>query len=229
MQKTVRHSVIALFFWLLPMGALIAIFDWQTLYPQIAWFFTKAALLTFGGAYAVLPYVYQGAVEHFHWLSANQMIDGLALGETTPGPLIMVVAFVGYLAGHIQHLIGYSNPFWFGVIGACVATWFTFLPSFFFILVGGPLIESTHGKLGFTAPLTAITAAVVGVIANLGLFFAYHVFLPSGLGASISWISIIICGLAGLALFQFQKGVMTVIGGAALAGLLVYLAAVLIG
>jgi len=228
-QRTIRHCVIALSFWLLPIGALIAIFGWKTLYPQIAWFFTKAALLTFGGAYAVLPYVYQGAVDHFHWLSANQMIDGLALGETTPGPLIMVVAFVGYLAGHIQHLIGNSNPFWFGVLGACVATWFTFLPSFFFILVGGPLIESTHGKLGFTGPLTAITAAVVGVIANLGLFFAYHVFLPSGLGSSVSWISIGICVFAGLALFKYQKGVITVLAGSALAGLLAYLAAVLMG
>ena len=228
-QKTIRHSAIAFACWLLPIAALITIFGWKTLYPELAWFFTKAALLTFGGAYAVLPYVYQGAVDHFHWLSANQMIDGLALGEATPGPLIMVVAFVGYLAGHIQHLIGNSNPFWFGVLGAFVATWFTFLPSFFFILVGGPLIESTHGKLGFTAPLTAITAAVVGVIANLGLFFAYHVFLPSGLGASISSISIVICGLAGLALFKFQKGVMTVLGGSAMAGLLIYLGAVLMG
>ena len=210
-------------------GILLAIFGWKTLYPQLAWFFTKAALLTFGGAYAVLPYVYQGAVDHFHWLSANQMIDGLALGETTPGPLIMVVAFVGYLAGHIQHLIGSSNPFWFGVLGACVATWFTFLPSFFFILVGGPLIESTHGKLGFTAPLTAITAAVVGVITNLGLFFAYHVFLPRGLGGPISWISMVIFVFAGLALFKFQKGVMTVIAGSALAGLLSYLLAISIG
>ena len=227
-QKTLRHSTIALFCWLLPIGILITHFGWKTLYPQLAWFFTKAALLTFGGAYAVLPYVYQGAVDHFQWLSANQMIDGLALGETTPGPLIMVVAFVGYLAGHIQHLIGSANPFWFGVLGACVATWFTFLPSFFFILVGGPLIESTHGKLGFTAPLTAITAAVVGVIANLGLFFAYHVFLPLGFGGSISWISIIICVFAGLALFKFQKGVITVIGGSALAGLLSYLIAVLL-
>lgn len=227
-QKTLRHSAIALFCWLLPIGILITYFGWKTLYPQLAWFFTKAALLTFGGAYAVLPYVYQGAVDHFQWLSANQMIDGLALGETTPGPLIMVVAFVGYLAGHIQHLIGSANPFWFGVLGACVATWFTFLPSFFFILVGGPLIESTHGKLGFTAPLTAITAAVVGVIANLGLFFAYHVFLPLGFGGSISWISIIICVFAGLALFKFQKGVITVIGGSALAGLLSYLIAVLL-
>ena len=221
-QKTIRNSIIALSCWLAPMLALILLFGWNTLYPQLAWFFTKAALLTFGGAYAVLPYVYQGAVDHFHWLSANQMIDGLALGETTPGPLIMVVAFVGYLAGHIQHLIGSSSPFWFGVLGACVATWFTFLPSFFFILVGGPLIESTHGKLGFTAPLTAITAAVVGVIANLGLFFAYHVFLPRGIGGSISWISIVICLLAAIALFRFQKGVMSVLGGCALAGLLTY-------
>ena len=228
LQKTLRHSAIALSCWLLPIGILIAYFGWKTLYPQLAWFFTKAAFLTFGGAYAVLPYVYQGAVDHFQWLSANQMIDGLALGETTPGPLIMVVAFVGYLAGHIQHLIGSANPFWFGVLGACVATWFTFLPSFFFILVGGPLIESTHGKLGFTAPLTAITAAVVGVIANLGLFFAYHVFLPQGFGGSISWISIIICLLAGLALFKYQKGVVTVIGSSALAGLLSYFVAVLI-
>ena len=226
LSRTLVHSAIAFSCWLIPIGILLAIFGWKTLYPQLAWFFTKAALLTFGGAYAVLPYVYQGAVDHFHWLSANQMIDGLALGETTPGPLIMVVAFVGYLAGHIQHLIGSSNPFWFGVLGACVATWFTFLPSFFFILVGGPLIESTHGKLGFTAPLTAITAAVVGVITNLGLFFAYHVFLPRGLGGPISWISMVIFVFAGLALFKFQKGVMTVIAGSALAGLLSYLLAI---
>lgn len=135
----------------------------------------------------------------------------------------MVVAFVGYLAGHIQHLIGFSNPFWFGVIGACVATWFTFLPSFLFVLVGGPVIEATHGKLRFTAPLTAITAAVVGVIANLGLFFAYHVFFPHGLSGSISWISIAISLLAGLALFKYQKGILPVLGGSALAGLLSYL------
>ena len=227
-QKTLVHTAIAFACWLFPMSILIAIFDWKTLYPNLAWFFTKAAFLTFGGAYAVLPYVYQGAVDQFHWLSANQMIDGLALGETTPGPLIMVVAFVGYLAGHIQHLIGNSSPFWFGALGAVVATWFTFLPSFFFILVGGPLVESTHGKMSFTAPLTAITAAVVGVIVNLGLFFAYHVFLPHGLGGAISWISMLICGLAAIALFKFQKGVMTVLGGSALTGLLIYFSAILI-
>ena len=228
-RKTLLNSAVTIACWLIPIGGLIAWFGWKTLYPQLAWFFTKAAFLTFGGAYAVLPYVYQGAVEHFHWLSANQMIDGLALGETTPGPLIMVVAFVGYLAGHIQHWIGGSNPFWFGVLGAFVATWFTFLPSFFFILVGGPLIESTHGKIGFTAPLTAITAAVVGVIANLGLFFAYHVFLPRGFGGSISWISILICALAALALFKYQKGVITVLAGSAVAGLFFHYISILIG
>ena len=228
-QKTLIHSAVALCCWLIPIGVLGLVFGWKTLYPNIAWFFTKAAFLTFGGAYAVLPYVYQGAVDQFHWLSANQMIDGLALGETTPGPLIMVVAFVGYLAGHIQHLIGNSNPFWFGALGAIVATWFTFLPSFFFILVGGPLVESTHGKLSFTAPLTAITAAVVGVIVNLGLFFAYHVFFPYGIGGSISWISILICVLASLALFKYQKGVMTVLGGCAIAGLVSHLASLLLG
>ena len=227
-QKFFRLSSVIILLWSIPFFALTLIFGWKTLYPQIAWFFTKAAFLTFGGAYAVLPYVFQGAVDQFHWLSAGQMMDGLALGETTPGPLIMVVAFIGYLAGYIQNLIGNTSPFWFGVLGACVATWFTFLPSFFLVLAGGPLIESTHGKLSFTAPLTAISAAVVGVIVNLGLFFAYHVFFPHGLGGSISWISIVITVFAGLALFQFQKGVVSVLTGSAIAGLLSYLVASLL-
>ena len=138
-------------------------------------FFTKAALLTFGGAYAVLPYVFQGAVEHYGWLSATQMIDGLALGETTPGPLIMVVAFVGFIGGYLKEVFGPDTLFLAGAIAASIVTWFTFLPSFVFILLGGPLVESTHGNLKFTAPLTAITAAVVGVILDLALFFGYHV------------------------------------------------------
>jgi chromate transporter len=108
---------------------------------------------------------------------------------------------------------------WALPIAACIATWFTFLPSFLFILIGGPLIESTHGKLGFTAPLTAITAAIVGVILNLGLFFAYHTFFPNGLAGSVSWLSILICIASAIALVRFQQGIMTVLAGAALVGL----------
>jgi len=129
-------------------------------------------------AYAVLPYVYQGAVEHYHWLTGPQMTDGLALGETTPGPLIMVVTFVGFVGAWTQALFGSEALFVAGAAGATVATFFTFLPSFLFILIGGPLVEATHGDLKFTAPLTGITAAVVGVVLNLAVFFAYHVLWP---------------------------------------------------
>jgi chromate transporter len=185
----------------------------------MGWFFTKAALLTFGGAYAVLPYVYQGAVDQFHWLTAPQMIDGLALGETTPGPLIMVVAFVGFVGGWNQALFGANSLLLAAAVAACVVTFFTFLPSFFFILLGGPFIESTHGKLKFTAPLTGITAAVVGVIANLALFFAYHVLWPAGLGGHFEWASSGIGVLAALALFRFKVGVIPVLVASGLAGL----------
>ena len=170
-----RVVVAGALLWLLPMGLLNAVFGWEHTFTQMGWFFTKAALLTFGGAYAVLPYVYQGAVDRFGWLSPEQMIDGLALGETTPGPLIMVVAFVGFVGGYLKQLFGPDALFLSGAVAASLVTWFTFLPSFVFILAGGPLVESTHNELKFTAPLTAITAAVVGVILNLALFFGYHV------------------------------------------------------
>ena len=154
----------------------------------MGWFFTKAALLTFGGAYAVLPYVYQGAVGHYGWLTPTQMIDGLALGETTPGPLIMVVAFVGFVGAYVAALFGAGSSVPRRRSGGVAGTWFTFLPSFLFILAGGPLVESTHGDLKFTAPLTAITAAVVGVILNLALFFGYHVLWPAGFAGRFDWI-----------------------------------------
>ena len=188
----------------------------------MGWFFTKAALLTFGGAYAVLPYVYQGAVEHYQWLTAPQMIDGLALGETTPGPLIMVVAFVGFVGGWTSALFGSDSLFLAGAVAALVVTFFTFLPSFLFVFLGGPLIESTHGNLSFTAPLTAITAAVVGVIANLALFFAWHVLWPRGFSGPFEWPAVVIGVAAAVALFRFRLGVIPIVLGAGLAGLVAF-------
>lgn len=185
-------------------------------------FFTKAAFLTIGGAYAVLPYVYQGAVEHFGWLTGPQMMDGLALGETTPGPLIMVVTWVGYLGGVTKEVV--ANPVLAGLAGASVATFFTFLPSFLFILVGGPLVEATRGELHFTAPLTAITAAVVGVILNLAVFFAWHTFWPQAtdavpFAAPFDSFAVAVAIAAFVALFRYQVDIMKVIGACALVGL----------
>ena len=212
-------------------GALYAAFGWQGALTQMGWFFTKAAWLTFGGAYAVLPYVYQGGVEQYHWLTPTQMIDGLALGETTPGPLIMIVAFVGFVGGWTKELFGPESLALAGIAGATVATFFTFLPSFLFILVGAPAVEATRGDIKFTAPLTGITAAVVGVILNLATFFAYHVLWPNGLAqplavdtlfAGFEWFSALIGVAAFIALWRFKIGVITVIGACALAGLLAH-------
>ncbi|MFN4236662.1 MAG: chromate efflux transporter [Vogesella sp.] len=207
--------------WLLPMGLLTAWYGWPHTLTQMGWFFTKAALLTFGGAYAVLPYVYQGAVGSYGWLSPTQMMDGLALGETTPGPLIMVVTFVGFVGGYVKAVFGPDSLFLAGAVAATLVTWFTFLPSFIFILAGGPFIETTHGQLKFTAPLTAITAAVVGVILNLALFFAYHVWWPSGLGGAFEWPAALMTLLAALALFRFKANVIHVIAACAVIGLLI--------
>jgi chromate transporter len=186
-------------------------------------FFTRAAFLTIGGAYAVLPYVYQGAVEHHRWLSGPQMMDGLALGETTPGPLIMIVTWVGYLGGVGKAV--FANPLAAGMAGAAVATWFTFLPSFLFILAGGPLVEATRGELKFTAPLTAITAAVVGVIVNLAVFFAWHSFWPGGTDAApfagpFGVTAVLIALASFVALWKYKVDIMRVIGVCAGFGLL---------
>ena len=207
--------------WALPMGLLAAVHGWEHTLTQMGWFFTKAALMTFGGAYAVLPYVYQGAVEHHHWLTPTQMIDGLALGETTPGPLIMVVTFVGFIGGYVKAVFGPDSLFLAGAVAATLVTWFTFLPSFVFIFAGGPLVETTHNDLKFTAPLTAITAAVVGVILNLALFFGYHVLWPGGFAGRFDWVSGAIAAAAALALFRYKRNVIEVIAACALLGLLV--------
>ncbi|KQQ87982.1 chromate efflux transporter [Massilia sp. Leaf139] len=183
---------------------------------QMGWFFSKAALLTFGGAYAVLPYVVQGAVEHYGWLTAPQMIDGLALGETTPGPLIMIVAFVGFVGGWTHAVFGAALPWLGGIAGAFVAALFTFIPSFVFILAGGPLVESTRGNLRLTAPLTAISAAVVGVIASLALYFGREVFFAGGAAQPQA---IVIGVLAAAALLRFKVGTIALLGACACAGL----------
>ncbi|MFN7121278.1 MAG: chromate efflux transporter [Hydrogenophaga sp.] len=217
-RRLVQVLIVGVGLWLLAMAVLLALYGVQGTLTQMGWFFTKAALMTFGGAYAVLPYVFQGAVEDFGWLNAQQMIDGLALGETTPGPLIMVVAFVGFLGGWLHPMLGADTLFWSGALAASVVTFFTFLPSFVFILVGGPFIETTHGQLKFTAPLTAITAAVVGVILNLALFFAYHVWWPQGFTGPFDAPSALLTVLAAVALFRFKVGVVPLIGVCGLLG-----------
>nr|SPS05631.1 putative Chromate transporter, chromate ion transporter (CHR) family [Candidatus Nitrotoga fabula] len=219
-SRLLRVIVAGALLWLVPMGALTAIYGWNHTLTQMGWFFTKGALLTFGGAYAVLPYVYQGAVGHYAWLTPTQMIDGLALGETTPGPLIMVVAFVGFVGGYVKALFGPDALFLAGAVAASLVTWFTFLPSFLFILAGGPLVESTHNELKFTAPLTAITAAVVGVILNLALFFGYHVLWPKGFNGGFDWVSALIALGAAVALFRFKRNVIHVIAACAGIGLI---------
>ncbi len=217
-QRFAVVLAVGLLLWAAAMTVLVAIYGWQSPLAQMGWFFTKAALLTFGGAYAVLPYVYQAAVEHYQWVTPLQMIDGLALGETTPGPLIMVVAFVGFVGGWTTQFLGTDSLFVAGALAATVVTFFTFLPSFIFILLGGPLVETTHGDLKFTAPLTGITAAVVGVILNLAVFFAYHVLWPEGLKGPFDWPSLVIGIAAFLALWRWKAGIMPVIGACAVAG-----------
>ena len=207
--------------WCLPMLAMTSLWGWGHTITQMGWFFTKAALLTFGGAYAVLPYVYQAAVETFAWLTPTQMIDGLALGETTPGPLIMIVAFVGFVGAFVQSALGPDQAVLSGVIAALVVTWFTFLPSFIFILGGAPFIESTHGKLAFTTALTGVTAAVVGVIANLALFFAMHVGWPNGWAQGIDLKAVAIAIAAAIAIFIYKRGSIETILGAGLLGYLI--------
>ena len=217
-RRLIQVAVIGAVLWLVPMGWLVLNFGWDHTLTQMSWFFTQAAMLTFGGAYAVLPYVYQGAVDQYAWVTPAHMMDGLALGESTPGPLIMVVAFVGFVGGYVKAALGPESLFLAGAAAACLVTWFTFLPSFIFILAGGPLVESTHNELKFTAPLTAITAAVVGVILNLALFFGYQVLWPHGWQGAFDLPSALIALAAAVALFKYKRNVIHVIAVCALAG-----------
>ena len=222
-SRIISFLIVGLLIWAGAMLMLTMAYGWDGTLTKMGWFFTKAALVTFGGAYAVLPYVYQGGVEQFSWLTGTQMIDGLALGETTPGPLIMVVSFVGFVGAWTKEVFGPEMLPWAGAVGAAIAALFTFLPSFLFILVGGPAVEATRDDLKFTAPLTAITAAVVGVILNLALFFALHVLWPDSQDLDFSgkfeWVAALIGIAAFIALVRFKQGIMTVLIASAILGL----------
>jgi len=214
-----RKLALTLLIWalalLLPLAVVVAIGGWSGTLALMARFFTRVALLSFGGAYAVLPYVAQGAVEQFGWLSASQMLDGLALGETTPGPLIMVVAFVGFMGGWNQALAAAVSPWPPAFAAVAVTVWFTFLPSFGFILAGAPLVEASRGDLRFGAPLSAISAVVVGVIGSLALFFAGPVLFSDG--AFQPWAAVVVIA-ALIAQLKWRWSVLRVIGVAAAVG-----------
>ncbi len=211
-QAFFKIGLSGLLLWLIPFALLISLFGWGNTYTQMSWFFTKAAFLTFGGAYAVLPYVHQASVEQFQWLTSTQILDGLALGEITPGPLIMIVAFVGFLGSFKQELLGIENLFWAGALGAIVATWFTFLPSFMFILLGAPLVEASKQYNKLNQILKFITAAVVGMILHLGSFFMIHVYWPQGFAQTPALLSIGITVISLYLLLMRRWSIMQIIG-----------------
>jgi chromate transporter len=214
-RSTVRTASVGIAVWGAPILVVGMRLGWDSTLAQLGWFFSKAALVTFGGAYAVLPYVGQQAVENYGWLSATQMVDGLAFAETTPGPLIMIVQFVGFVAAW-QHSSGFS-PLVAATLGAAITTWVTFVPTYLFILLGAPYVERAHDDARLKAALSAVTAAVVGVILNLTVWFGIYVIFPAsggvdsfalglGLGAFLVmlWtkldmmLVIVLCGATGL-------------------------------
>ena len=214
-----KALLVSLVLWVGSLSAVFFVFGQTHLYNHIAQFFSKAALLTFGGAYAVLPYVNHAMVVDYQWLSQAQMMDGLALGESTPGPLIMIVAFVGFVAGWQQHLG--LDPMLNAMIASSLATFFTFLPSFIFIFLGAPVVEATRHLPKLHAPLTAISAAIVGVIVNLALFMAYHVFWPQGFGQTADYPSLLLSVTAFVALVRFNIGVIPLLAVCASLGFVV--------
>ena len=218
-HKLIKTLVIGLLIGIITFSALVYVYGFDHLLTQTAVFFTKAALLTFGGAYAVLPYVYQGVIEQYHWISPQQMIDALALGETTPGPLIMVITFIGFVSGWVNNFMPNMSPIYSALLTTSVATLFTFLPSFIMIFVGAPLIETTRKNIKFAAPLTAITSAVVGVILNLALFFAYHVFWNVE-SITLNYSSILIALIALIALIRFKVNTFYVIFASCIGGII---------
>ena len=236
--RSLKVSVIWLLLWLVPVFALLLTLGQASVFSQIALFFSKMAMVTFGGAYAVLAYVAQQAVEHYQWLQPREMLDGLGMAETTPGPLIMVLQFVGFMAAFRDP--GTMPPMLAGALGGLLATWVTFTPCFLWIFLGAPFIESMHNNKSLAGALSAITAAVVGVILNLSIWFAIHTLFREvmpvhrfGLSfgmpilASVDIPALILALAAAVAIFRFNLGMLYVLAGSCLAGCLLHLAGVI--
>ncbi|WP_099868086.1 chromate efflux transporter [Pararhizobium haloflavum] len=226
---SLRISGVLLALWLLPVAALVLALGPDDVFTQIAVFFSQMAVVTFGGAYAVLGYVAQEAVQNFGWLEPGEMLDGLGMAETTPGPLIMVVQFVGFLAAYRE--AGGSTPLVAATFGAILTTWVTFVPCFLWIFLGAPFIERLRDNVALTGAMTAITAAVVGVIANLTIWFSIHtlfreVTIWRRLGTEIEipllhtvdWTALALTAAAVVAVFGFKMGMIKVLFGCALLG-----------
>ncbi len=231
--QSLRQAIVWLVLWLAPVAALILIAGDSSVFTQIATFFSKMAVVTFGGAYAVLAYVAQQAVEHYHWVAPWEMLDGLGMAETTPGPLIMVLQFVGFM-GAYRHP-GMLSPLLAGTLGGLLATWVTFIPCFLWIFLGAPFIERMRGNKALSGALSAITAAVVGVVLNLAIWFAIHTIFrearPFTTGpihfdmpifASIDPWALLISVGAIIAMFRLKIGIFTTLGSASAAGIALY-------
>ena len=218
--RVLKVLAVGVALWLAPLVLLAWWLGAGGIHAQEYFYFTKAAFVTFGGAYAVLAYVTQAVtVEPYNWLSPAQAVDGLALAETTPGPLIMVLQFVGFMAGW-NHPPASLSPAASGVVGALLTTYATFLPCFVFIFVGAPYIEVIRGKRALAGALAGVTAAVVGVILNLALLFGAAVIWPQGLAGGVNWFAAALGAAAFLALYRFKLDVLWVVLAGGLLGLL---------
>ena len=235
LPRALRVGAFWLLLWLAPVGALLLTLGEANVFSQVALFFSKMALVTFGGAYAVLAYVAQQAVDHYHWLNAREMLDGLGMAETTPGPLIMVLQFTGFMAAYRDP--GTLPPMWAATFGGLLATWVTFTPCFLWIFVGAPYIETLRGNKALAGALSAITAAVVGVILNLSIWFALHtvfretspvrsfgLWFDRPVLSSVDVPALLLALGAATAVFRFNAGMLPVLAGACAAGVLLRLA-----
>jgi chromate transporter len=217
-SRVLKVLAVGLGMWVLPFVMIGLWLGWDGLHAQQYRFFTQAALVTFGGAYAVLAYVIQATANDFGWITESQAVDGLALAETTPGPLIMVLQFIGFMAGWNNPVAGMSAA-QTAVLSALVTSYVTFLPSFLFIFIGAPYIEALRGNRNLTGALSGVTAAVVGVILNLALVFAAAVIWPSGISQNIEWFSALVSVAAFIALYRFKASVVLVVLAGGLIGL----------